>query len=277
MDNNYDIIFLGLAKNIKKTVDNFFRSVEKISKKTKILVIIGENSSKDGTRDMLLNYKNPHFKFIYLKTDQLISINNRILRLTDGRQTLKEYILKNKISSNFVTIIDLDDVISKGFSDSEYFKMLKILNNNRDSLFGVSSKSKPYYYDLLPLIIKDYFEFDIYRVQTDFKLFSAFRDRKKYIYDFQRRITKMKDVLTISSHNGLTTYLFDDYMLGNYISSNVDQIVSEHITFNKSIHKITNKKILMSNELNLVTPKEHMPLNFKQFLKNSILKLLRKF
>ena len=50
---------------------SFFSSVEKLSKSQQILVIIGENSSTDKTRNILENYKNKNFEFIFLKTDSL--------------------------------------------------------------------------------------------------------------------------------------------------------------------------------------------------------------
>ena len=273
MNKNYDIIFLGLARNIENTIYNFFSSVEKLSKSQQILVIIGENSSTDKTRNILENYKNKNFEFIFLKTDSLKNIKNRISRLTHGRQFLKNFIDQNNFKSKFVSIIDLDSVIKLGFDDECFLLSLKKLEKNKETIFGVSAKSKPYYYDLLPLIIKDYFEFDVYNIQTQLKLFTIYSDRKKFIYDFQKRITKMRDVNTISSHNGLTIYLYEDYLLGNYINEKSNKIVSEHINLNKKINQVTNKFILMSNQIQLNTPEEHMPLSLNQFSKKLISKL----
>ena len=38
---------------------------------------------------------------------------------------------------------------------------MKTLEENKDTLFAISSKSKPYYYDMLNLIIPNYYETDI--------------------------------------------------------------------------------------------------------------------
>ena len=38
---------------------------------------------------------------------------------------------------------------------------VKTLEENKDTLFAISSKSKPYYYDMLNLIIPNYYETDI--------------------------------------------------------------------------------------------------------------------
>ncbi len=271
---HYDIIFLGLAKNVIKTIDKFLNSIEKLSLKNfKILLIIGENSSTDGSRNYLTKLKNKNYEFIFLETDFLKKYKNRILRLTAGREYLKNYINENKISSDFITIVDLDEVISQGINVDQYINAINLLKINKNKYFGISAKSKPYYYDLLPLIIKDYFEFDIYDIQTEINIINAFTTRKKHIYDFQKKITNMRDVDTVSSHNGLTIYFYKDYLLGNYVNNKTKKINSEHINLNQEINQKTNKFILMSNNLILNTPEEHMPLNFKQF----VIKFFRKF
>ncbi len=274
MNKKYDIIFLGLAKNVAKTINSFFLSVENISGKDfNICVIIGENDSSDGSSKYLRNYSNQKFDYIYLDTAFLKKYKNRIVRLGYGRQYLKDYILKNKLSSQFIIVADLDEVIIKGIEVEQLLNNFKMLEDKKDHLFGVSSKSYPYYYDLLPLIIKDYYEIDVYKVQTKVSL-KAFYERKKFIYDFQKKITKMRDVDTKSSHNGLTIYLYHDYLLGNYYVSE-NNIRSEHINFNSEINAKTGKYLRMTNSLIVNTPLEHMPLTFKEFFVQKITKFLR--
>ena len=91
---------------------------------------------------------------------------------------------------------------------------------------------------------------------------------------FKKKITNMRDVLTLSSHNGLTTYMYKYYIDGTYISSNKNIIKSEHINFNLSLHNKTNKFILMTNKINLLTPPEHMPLKLIEFVKRTLTKYL---
>lgn len=272
--NNYDIIFLALAKNVAKTINYFFQSVENLAKEgIKINVIIGENSSNDNTKNILQNIKSNSFNFNLLDTEFLKKYNNRIVRLGAGREYLKNYLVTNKFISKYICIIDLDDVVRNGFDTKEFILALEVLKKNIKTLFAVSSKSKPYYYDLLPLIIEDYYEFDVYSLQTKLSL-NIYQNRKKYIYDFQKKITKMRDVDTISSHNGLSIYNYDDYLKGNY-KVDIKHIKSEHISLNKSIYEITKKKIRMLNNLNVNTPPEHMPMEFKSFFKKNILKYLK--
>ena len=274
MSKEYDIIFLGLAKNVAKTINSFFLSLEKISKKNlQVCLIIGENDSSDGSSNYLQNYNNDKFDYKYLNTSFLTKYKNRIIRLGYGRQYLKDYIVDNKLRSKFIVVVDLDEVIIKGIDIDQLLNNFKVLIDNKEHLFGISSKSYPYYYDLLPLIIKDYYEIDVYKVQTRLSL-KAFNERRKYIYDFQKKITKMRDVDTISSHNGLTIYLYHDYLLGNYFVSEKN-IRSEHISFNSEISRKTGKQIRMTNSLIVNTPLEHMPLTFKEFFVQKIMKFLK--
>ena len=62
----------------------------------------------------------------------------------------------------------------------------------------------------------DYFEYDVYKIQTTFNPLYFYENRKKYFYRFLKKITNMRDVLTLSSHNGLTTYMYKYYIDGTY-------------------------------------------------------------
>ena len=276
--NIFDIVFLGLARNVSTTINSFMESCYKLSDTgLNICVIIGENGSIDDTRKILKNYDPSKIKFHYINTDFLNLYKNRIIRLTQGREFLKNYLKENNIISNYISVVDLDEVIKDGINVKQYLKALEILEKNKKFFFAISSKSNPYYYDMLPLKIIDYYEFDIYKIQRTFKIFNFYRNRKKYIYDFQKKISKMKDISTLSSHNGLTTYFYNDFMSGSYIDSKNEPIKSEHVNLNLSINKKTKKFVLMTNTINLKTPQEHMPLNFSQFLINNFLKLIKFF
>lgn len=281
MDNSKDIfniVFLGLARNVSTTINSFMESCYKLSDTgLNVCVIIGENGSIDDTRKILKNYDPSKIKFLYINTDFLNLYKNRIIRLTHGREFLKNYLKENNIISNYISVVDLDEVIKDGINVKQYLKALEILKKNKKNFFAISSKSKPYYYDMLPLKIIDYYEFDIYKIQRTFKFFNFYKNRKKYIYDFQKKISKMRDISTLSSHNGLTTYYYNDYMSGSYLDSKNEPIKSEHINLNLSIHKKTKKFVLMTNTICLKTPPEHMPLNFSQFLKNNFSKLIKFF
>ena len=131
--NNFDLIFLGLAKNVEKTILVFLKSCENLSLSgLKICVIIGENGSKDKTRNILQNFKSSKFHLIFLKTDFLNIYKNRIIRLTNGREYLKNYIIENRIISKFVAVVDLDSVLSKGIEKIAFLDVIQILEKRQN-------------------------------------------------------------------------------------------------------------------------------------------------
>jgi glycosyltransferase involved in cell wall biosynthesis len=257
----FDYIFLSLAKDVEKTIPIFLDFINKISKNHRVLVCIGEDGSKDNTLEIINKYKRKLNNLIIIKTDKINKINNRIQKIAAGRQILKDYIIKNKFYAKFVVITDLDDVLKNGLNIKSFKQALHILQINKNKIFGISAKSKPYYYDMLNLKIPNLYNFNIYKIQCE-KNFDFYNKRKKYIYDYQFKISKMKDLLTISSFNGFCIYFFDDYKNSNYISKNKKKIIPEHLYFNNNIYKKSKKFILMSNAIILNTPQEHFPYNY---------------
>jgi hypothetical protein len=257
----FDYIFLSLAKNVEKTIPIFLDFINKISKNHRVLVCIGEDSSKDNTLEIINKYKRKLNNLIIIKTDKINKINNRIQKIAAGRQILKDYIIKNKLYAKFVVITDLDDVLKNGLNIKSFKQALHILQINKNEIFGISAKSKPYYYDMLNLKIPNLYNFNIYKIQSE-KNFDFYNKRKKYIYDYQVKISRMKDILTISSFNGFCIYFFNNYKNSNYISADKKNITPEHLYFNNNIHKNSKKFILMSNAIILNTPQEHMPYNY---------------
>ena len=79
--------------------------------------------------------------------------------------------------STFVSVVDLDDVINLEIDIENFCMAVKTLEENKDTLFAISSKSKPYYYDMLNLIIPNYYETDILSELQ--KIFNIYGVRKK--------------------------------------------------------------------------------------------------
>ncbi len=257
----YDYVFLALAKNCSKYLKNYFYFIKKLSRFNKVLVVIGENASKDNTLEILINQKK-NLNLVILNTSELSRYSNRIYRLSLGRQILKNYIDRKKISSKFIVVNDLDDVLEKKISLKNFLKLSAILEKNKGEFFGASVKSSPYYYDLLVLKIKNLFEYNVLKIQRSYSLQSIFQ-RLKLLSNFKRKITNMKDLKSISSFNGMCIYLYKDYKLGSYLKSktkkNVDLV--DHLSINQEIHNKSKKFILISNILKLRTPKDHAPRN----------------
>ena len=65
-----DIIFVGLVRNCEKTIPIFFNFLKKIKRNYSIYVIVGENSSYDKSKDLLLDFQKKNlsiFKLVDLK------------------------------------------------------------------------------------------------------------------------------------------------------------------------------------------------------------------
>ena len=182
---------------------------------------------------------------------------------------LSEKTLKLSNVPNVVDVLNLIKLLKNYGVKIEYKK-------NKDDLFGISAKSKPFYYDMLNLFIKDYYEKDVLKVQSNKNLYKSYYLRKKNIYRFQKKITDIKkSIKAISAHNGFCVYLYEDYISGEYLedkNKNIQQIIPEHIIINRSIHEKTNKFMLVSDNFFVKTPKEHMPyFSFSEFVKNKLL------
>lgn len=270
--NKNSIIFLSLAQNCSSTLKNYFNFLDKFPKSYKIKSIIAENNSIDNTREILDNYSKINGNMTIIKADFLNRVEERILRITKGRHFLKNYIINKKLKSEFVCVIDLDNVIKKKIEFKNFFQILKDLKNNKNKLNGISVKSNPYYYDILALKCDKFKLPNILEIQRNKNIISAYNNRKKYIYLLQKKINFEKKLNTISSFNGLCVYNYNDFILGDYFYGEKNKkkaTFNEHIKFNLSIHKKNGKFIQISDKLFLTTPKEHNPpKNFLQFCLN---------
>lgn len=262
MRKKYKIIFLSLAQNCASTLKNYFNFLERFPKSYKIKIIIAENNSKDNTREIIENYSKTNKDVTLLKTDFLNSIDERILRITRGRDFLQKYIIKYNLNSDFICVIDLDDVIKKKINFKNFIKVLRHLKKNKNKLNGISVKTNPYYYDILALKCQKFKTPNILKIQREKNILSAYSIRKKYIYSLQKKLNTEKKLYTISSFNGLCVYNYKDFIKGNYFygENNKKRVnFNEHIKFNTSLNNLNGKFIQISDQLFLSTPKEHLP------------------
>ena len=275
MKKQYDLIFLSIGKNIENYISLYFQFLKQLNIKTsfRILSIIGENDSKDKTLYLINEeLKKAKYDFVHLNLSFLKNIKDRVERISLGREYLLQFIKKKKIASKYVIVVDIDDVLPNKINLNKFKIILKLLNDNRLELFGISIKSEPIYYDLYPLLIKDYYEYPISEFRKlNRSPFKYYLLRKKRVMNFQKKITLMNDVKTISSHNGMTVYLYKDYVKSSYIRTQNSEI-SEHLSFNNKLHLITKKHILMTNEIKFKAPSEHINDNFFLLLFNFIKK-----
>lgn len=257
-NNNYDIIFLGLAQNCEKYLPFFFRKIDEISKKKNIKIFIGENGSNDYTFDMIQKKISTSNIYDFVDTTFIENYEDRIKRLALARQSLKENFLSLNIKSKFVCVIDLDDVINDFFSLDLINNLISKLEEEQDKYFGVSVSSKPYYYDILNFESVEFPNSCIKQLQNN-KSINSYNQRKQSIYKVQKLLSKKKNFECISGFNGLCLYFFKDYIKSDYVEDDKDQ-TPEHLLFNRFLNKTLKKKILVTDNF-FRMPNEHKPLN----------------
>ena len=128
--------------------------------------------------------ENKKIQIKIINTSFLKKYSYRLEKMARARNYLAKFI--KKINLDFVVCVDLDDVISNGINKKEFLNSLQILDKRND-LFGISAISKPYYYDIAGLRIKNYFMKNIYHISKVRKIFKGYILRKKYIYDVQKK------------------------------------------------------------------------------------------
>jgi hypothetical protein len=268
----FEIIFLGLAQNCENYLDNIFKKIDEISYKKKIKIFIGENGSNDFTFDKIQKKISVNKIYNFIDTTFIEKYQDRIKRLANARQSLIEKIIQLNIKSDYICVVDLDDVINDQFNLNLINSLCEILKKNQDKYFGISLNSKPYYYDILNFESEEFPNTNIKQLQNN-KSINSYRNRKKFIYDVQKKISKKKIFEAISAFNGLCIYKFDEFITSKYLEDKKDQ-TPEHLYFNRRLNKHFNKKILVTdNYFNM--PKEHKPLNnIFQFSFEKIVKYL---
>jgi hypothetical protein len=272
----YDLIFFGLGQNCQQYISFFLAEAKKISQKYKTKLIIGENGSTDDTfseiQKELLNQDQP-LDLDFVDTTFVEKYSDRVVRLSKARQKLLDHIKKKNIQAKYICVIDLDNVLDQSLIEENIKKMILILEKNKKQYFAVSAKSKPYYYDILNFEDQENSNLDILDLMNDKKISSYFK-RKKKIYFLQDKLTRLGNIESISSFNGMCLYFFNEYIKSTYycLDSN-GKIIPEHLNLNRIIARNTGKKILISEDILLSMPAEHKPLfNIINFLTSKIYK-----
>ena len=188
----YDIIFLGLAQNCEKFLPNFFKKIDEISLKKKIKVFIGENGSDDYTLDLIQKKIVLSDVYRFIDTTFIENYSDRIKRLAKARQTLKDNFTKLNIKSKYVCVVDLDDVINEIFDYHLINNLTDKLENYKDKYFGISLSSKPYYYDILNFESEEFPNKFIKQLQNN-KSIKSYKSRKEFIYKVQQSLTIKKN------------------------------------------------------------------------------------
>jgi len=145
----YNVIFGGAARDVSKNIESILKRIDICGKKfNSYQLIIYENDSKDGTRDILLKNKKENYHYIF---EDNVEEPRRTKRLEHGRNLVlnKARELNRNNYYQYLIIIDLDHV-----NDTDTFTDTFQTNFNRDD-WDVVTANQAFYYDLWALRNKD--------------------------------------------------------------------------------------------------------------------------
>lgn len=259
------ILVLGLARNCAATLPVFFAFLQKLQQAGfPCSTLVGEDGSSDGTRRLLEQASVLGIRRI--DTGFMQSESSRLRRMAIGRQSLLDHVRAQAIDAQFICVVDLDDAMADPPSIQMVRDAIQILDND-PGLFAVGATSEPVYYDLYSLRATG-FEFlsdlpaRLERAKKQPLTFHSFLRRE--VYPVERAVTARIPLRCDSSFNGICFYRGADYILGSYRSPDEDT-VCEHVTLNLSIAKINGKQMLISSDLILRAPHQHIPVSFVTF------------
>jgi hypothetical protein len=270
-----DVVFACLARNCKATIANLFVTMENLrGAGVSCAAIIGENGSTDGTRQLIIRASTANVRFI--DTSLVDNIYNRLEKMARARECVRCAVVDLFPKSRFVCVADLDNVMTKPLSSASIAAALSCLTE-REDIFAVSATSFPWYYDLLAYRSEsmDFFGLEAKIRKNRRGVLQYYAFHRDYIYPFQRQITKLGTHLCESAFNGICVYRTADYIHGSYVSGN-DFKNCEHLAFNDSVGKNSNRKMLVLTDIAIDTPPDHGPSNIFAFYWRRTLKQLRK-
>ncbi|ALV43105.1 hypothetical protein AU252_19695 [Pseudarthrobacter sulfonivorans] len=245
----YDIVFLALARDCARTVPSALRALEYFdSSGLSVHAFIGENGSKDSTRELL-----DHHLVSVVDTSAMGAASNRLERMALGRQIVADH--AKTMNARAFAVVDLDEPFLRSVNVVQLRSALDRLGD----AFAVAATSAPTYYDLLAFedggeefIGLDDRIRDSQRNPASY--YSLFRDT---IYPAQERLTSDADLWCTSAFNGLCIYDADAYRAGTYLPAVPGPWICEHITFNRSVANATSRGMVVDPALVLPMPAEH--------------------
>jgi hypothetical protein len=266
-----DFAFLALARDCAGTVPRFLELLETLRRSgSRVVAFVGENGSRDETRT-LLQRAEARGEIILVPTAFMAAEPERLRRMALGRERLKHELESSGISSRFVCVLDIDNVIATPPPVPALLAAASKLD--RPGIFGVSASSRPHYYDLLAFedqqrsftTLLD----DLAKSRTD--IVAYYRFFRSRIYPHQRALTSDREIACASTFNGLCLYRADSYRLGSYLQAG--PALCEHLVFNRRLAALTGGLMLIDPGLLLRTPADHAERDFLPFAWRRLRKL----
>jgi hypothetical protein len=271
------VLFLCLARDCADTIPLFFAYLERLAGYGfRYTAIIGENGSSDRTRMLIEEAAGP--KITLLDTAFMEEGGSRLIRMAMGRQALLDAAEARGIGEDYICVCDLDNVMAIPPDPAAVRASIERLQTDA-TLFAIGASSFPVYYDVLSLRIAGCDSLSSLNTEiADAKKrpLSYFRFYQERIYRNQRLMTSAAPILCASSFNGFCLYKASDYRLGSYRAGD-EADVCEHVNLNLSIGSITGKKMLISPDLVIQAPADHIPVGFFRFWADRIRERVPRF
>ena len=253
-----DVVFLALAKNCRRSLPQFVQMVRDLrASGLTCEIVVGENGSTDGTREFLSAVQRQG-EATLVSTGSMAGVTDRLRRMAIGREFIKQHFAGLGIVSQFVCVVDLDDVMRRHPSVSAFRRALATLTARRD-LFAISATSSPHYYDLLAYEDDEScFEFLLENLRAHrTSLGTYYRFFVREIYPHQRRLSLEGEHLCRSAFNGMCLYRASDYFANSYLDDNAGASRCEHLIFNRRLAATTGGRVMIAPDMIVSTPSDH--------------------
>jgi hypothetical protein len=235
--NKYKVVMLGCCKDVANYLHKNLMILELLGNQfLDYRMIIYENDSSDMTRQILMEYKNQKFEFIFEndlkikeRTDRLAYIRNILLK--------RFYQVQETFQADYMIMIDLDDRIFSGKIINSISSCFGFDINQWDVLTGNQSKI---YYDVYALRIPGLIEHDFLQEIFKIKKKTSEKRRKKIIYRVLNRYNHPPMppsclVPVTSAFGAIGIYKVSCLHNSTYIGMTGKIPICEHVPFHKSI------------------------------------------
>ncbi|TSE14725.1 glycosyltransferase family 2 protein [Arthrobacter sp. KBS0703] len=255
----YDVVFLALARDCASTIPGVLHGLDELRKNgLRACLIVGENGSRDNSRELLENAVTSTGMVQLVDTSFMSDAEGRLERMAIGRQFLADQAKELPGSVRTICVLDMDEPFLERLDIALFRASLSRLDSD-DTIFALAATSRPSYYDLLAFEdeTRSFAGLDkrIERLQSNpVAYYRLFRD---FIYPEQQRLTTASDIACLSAFNGMCLYKADLYGQGSYVPSVSGPWVCEHVTFNRSMASATGRWMVIHGALVLPQPPEH--------------------
>lgn len=234
---NQKIVFVGLARNLERTIENSISKLVNLGQSAKdYQIVIFENDSIDNTKDILskLSLNNSRISFISETNNRpqfgTVKIAERTQALAEYRNKLKDYVAERFSEYDFVIVTDLDFV---DFSVEGVYNSFGWMNKFSDRIDAIAGNSYEYKY-IMSDTTKSLWNYDSWAFRYTWwnelpELPSTTYNRMLW-FGFFIMPVGLPIIPVNSAFGGMTIYKKDKFHLGSY-----DGVDCEHVCFHYSL------------------------------------------